>query len=155
MGATYEVHSKLRSMTGYDFQARGVPIYVPPNALPNGSVQLHATITRLWLETGEWSVNPMRRGIDDLQIHPVILLLILTRWIIRQHPCKRCTRQPPRFRQYSAARVDAALNMQFIRRRVYTWSTLQYSSPFNKICFCRQRNTTTFCKFRKSCSSST
>ena len=40
-------------MANYDFQAGGVPIDVPPNALDSGLMQLHATITTLWLEIGE------------------------------------------------------------------------------------------------------
>jgi len=40
-------------MASYDFQAGGFPIDVPPNALDSELIQLHATITTLWLEIGE------------------------------------------------------------------------------------------------------
>jgi len=40
-------------MASYDFQAGGVPMNVPLNALDSELMQLHATITRLWLEIGE------------------------------------------------------------------------------------------------------
>ena len=40
-------------MASYDFQAGGVPIDVPSNALDSELIELHATITRLWLEIGE------------------------------------------------------------------------------------------------------
>jgi len=50
VGATHETHARLRSMASYDFQAGGAPIDVPPDALDTGLMQLHAAITRLWLE---------------------------------------------------------------------------------------------------------
>ena len=40
-------------MARYDFHAGGVSIDIPLNALDNELMQLHATITRLWLEIGE------------------------------------------------------------------------------------------------------
>lgn len=40
-------------MESYDFQAGGVPMDVPFNALDNELMQLHAIIIRLWLEIGE------------------------------------------------------------------------------------------------------
>ena len=94
VGVTYETHARLRFMPSYDLQAGGVPIDVPSNALDSGLMELHATITRLWLETGEQtseSFTSMRRGVDGLQMYPAILSPILTRWIICQHPCKKCT----------------------------------------------------------------
>jgi len=50
VGVTYETHARLRFMPSYDFQAGGVPIDVPSNALDNELMELHATITKLWLE---------------------------------------------------------------------------------------------------------
>lgn len=44
-------------MANYDFQAGGVPIDVPSNTLDGELIQLHATITRLWLEIGERSLK--------------------------------------------------------------------------------------------------
>lgn len=81
-------------MESYDFQAGGVPMDVPFNALDNELMQLHAIIIRLWLEIGERisSIAWIRRGIDKLQIYPGILSLILTHWIIPQQPCKRRAR---------------------------------------------------------------
>jgi hypothetical protein len=58
VGTTYETHSRLRRIPSYDFQAGGVPIDVPPNALDNELMRLHATITRLWLEIGEQTSKP-------------------------------------------------------------------------------------------------
>jgi len=58
VGATHETHSRLRNMASYDFRAGGAPIDVPPNALDNELMQLHATITRLWLEIGEQTSKP-------------------------------------------------------------------------------------------------
>ena len=40
-------------MASYDSQAGGVPIDVPSDTLDSEWMQLHATITRLWLEIGE------------------------------------------------------------------------------------------------------
>ena len=40
-------------MVNFYFQAGGVPIDVPPNALGSELMQLHANITKLWLEIGE------------------------------------------------------------------------------------------------------
>ena len=57
VGATHEAHVRLRSMPSYNFQAGGVLIDVPSNALDIELMQLHATITRLWLEIGERSVK--------------------------------------------------------------------------------------------------
>ena len=53
VGAGHDTHTRLRSMSSYDFQAGGVPIDAPSNALDSELIQLHATIIRLWLETGE------------------------------------------------------------------------------------------------------
>ena len=39
-------------MESYDFQARGVPIDVPLNALDSELMLLHATIIKIWLEIG-------------------------------------------------------------------------------------------------------
>jgi hypothetical protein len=40
-------------MPSYNFEAGGVLMDVPLSALDSELVQLHATITRLWLEIGE------------------------------------------------------------------------------------------------------
>ena len=53
VGATYEIRWRLLRMANYDYQAEGVPIDVPLNALDSGLMQLHANITTLWLEIGE------------------------------------------------------------------------------------------------------
>jgi len=45
-------------MPNYDFQVGGVPIDVSLSALDNELMQLHESITRLWLEIGEWTREP-------------------------------------------------------------------------------------------------
>ena len=61
VGLSYETHARLRIMASYDFQAGGVPIDVPSNALDNELMELHTTIIRLWLEIGEWTSKALLR----------------------------------------------------------------------------------------------
>ena len=59
VGADHDTHTRLRTMSSYDFQAGGVPIDVPSNTLDSELIQLHAVITRLWLEIGERTLGEL------------------------------------------------------------------------------------------------